>query len=50
VLNGQEWIVDGTSVSTAVVTGTIAELENSQHMTLQQAVQTIESRSPAPRP
>ena len=50
VYNGQEWIVDGTSVSTAVVTGTIAQLENSQHMSLSQAVSTVMKTSPAPAP
>lgn len=50
VLNGQEWIVDGTSVSTATITGTIAELENSQHLSLAQAVNTVMKMSPAPKP
>jgi hypothetical protein len=50
VLNGQEWIVDGTSVSTAIVTGTIAQLENSQHLSLSQAVNAVLKMSPAPKP
>jgi hypothetical protein len=50
ILNGQEWIVDGTSVSTAIVTGTITQLENSQHLSLSQAVATVMKMSPAPKP
>ncbi len=50
VLNGQEWIVDGTSVSTAIITGTLAELQNSQHLSLPQAVNTVMRMSPAPKP
>jgi hypothetical protein len=50
ILNGQEWIVDGTSVSTATVTGTITQLENSQHLSLSQAVDAVMKMSPAPKP
>jgi thermitase len=42
------WEVQGTSPATADVTGTIAELMNGQHMTLQQAVNQISKSMPPP--
>lgn len=46
--NGQTWMVEGTSPATADVSGTLAELENGQHLTLQQAVNQVTKSMPPP--
>jgi hypothetical protein len=46
--NGQTWMVEGTSPATADVTGTIADLENTQHLSLQQAVSQVMKTMPPP--
>ncbi len=46
--NGQTWMVQGTSPATADVTGAIAELENAQHLSLQQAVSQVTKTMPPP--
>jgi hypothetical protein len=40
-LNGQNWMVQGTSVSTAVVTGRIVELMNLKHITAREAARLV---------
>ena len=47
-INGQEWLVEGTSPATASTSGTIAELVNQNHISLSQAVQMVTKASPAP--
>jgi hypothetical protein len=46
---GQTWMVEGTSPATADVTGTLAELQNSQHLTLPQAVNQVMKTMPPPK-
>jgi len=50
VWNGGTWMVQGTSPATADVTGTLAELINGQHLTLQQAVTQVSKSMPPPPP
>ena len=47
-INGQEWMVEGTSPATASTSGTIAELVNQDHISLSQAVQIVTKVAPAP--
>ncbi len=46
--NGGTWMVQGTSPATADVTGTLAELMNGQHLTLQQAINQVSKTMPPP--
>jgi len=46
--NGLTWMVQGTSPATADVTGTIADLENVQHLSLPQAVSQVTKTMPPP--
>jgi hypothetical protein len=46
--NGQTWEVEGTSPATASTSGTIADLVNSDHISLSQAVDMVTKASPAP--
>jgi hypothetical protein len=48
VWDGQSWIIQGTSPATATITGTIAELENQDHLTLPQAVARAVEANPPP--
>lgn len=45
---GQTWMVEGTSVSTADVTGAAVDLANQDHISLAQALSQIIKASPAP--
>ncbi len=46
--NGQTWQVEGTSPATASTTGTIVDLVNQDHISLNQAVAIVTRVSPAP--
>ncbi len=47
-VNGQTWVVQGTSPATAATSATIAYLVNQDHMTLQQAANQVMKVAPAP--
>jgi len=49
IWNGQEWIVTGTSTATAITTGSIASLENQDHLNAQQAAARQAQSHPPPR-
>jgi hypothetical protein len=48
VWNGLEWVVTGTSTATATATGAITDLENTDHMTAQQAAAALSRVHPGP--
>jgi len=48
-LNGQQWIIEGTSPATAYGTGTIMQLENQLHLTPNQAAIQFIRAYPAPK-
>ncbi len=49
IWNGQQWIITGTSTATAITTGSIASLENQDHLTAQQAAAKQAQSHPPPR-
>jgi hypothetical protein len=48
VWNGQEWQITGTSTATAATTGTIADLENVDHINAQAAAAMVAKIHPGP--
>ena len=48
-LDGQTWVVEGTSVSTAYISGRIVQLINQNHLTMAQAINQVLATSQAPK-
>lgn len=49
IWNGQEWMIQGTSPATAAATGSIADLENQNHISPQQAATQVIQSHPPPK-
>jgi serine protease len=50
VYDGQEWVVQGTSPATATMAGSIALMENQDHISAQQAAALQAQAHPPPKP